>query len=155
MKRPANALALAVLALLSEKPMHPYEISSTLRDRHKEDSIKINYGSLYAVVESLEKRGLIEARERLRTAAGADGLRAHRDRRGRAAAVAGRAAGRADPAVHRLRGGAVAHARLPPERAQELLRQRLDRLRTDEAADRALRAQLCRSWPGGSCGHPG
>src|SRR5262245_7875938 len=46
--------------------MHPYEISSTLRDRHKEDSIKINYGSLYAVVESLEKRGLIEARERVR-----------------------------------------------------------------------------------------
>jgi DNA-binding PadR family transcriptional regulator len=55
-----------VLALLFEKPMHPYEISSTLRFRHKEDSIKINYGSLYAVVESLEKKGLIEAREKLR-----------------------------------------------------------------------------------------
>ena len=50
MRRPANALALAVLALLYEKPMHPYEISSTLRVRHKEESIKINYGSLYAVV---------------------------------------------------------------------------------------------------------
>ena len=66
MRRPSNALALAVLALLSEKPMHPYEISSTLRDRHKEDSIKINYGSLYAVVESLEKKDLIQARERIR-----------------------------------------------------------------------------------------
>ena len=66
MRRPANALALAVLALLSEKPMHPYEMSSTLKFLHKEDSIKINYGSLYAVVESLEKKGLIEATERLR-----------------------------------------------------------------------------------------
>lgn len=66
MKRPANTLALAVLTLLYERPMHPYEISSTLRYRHKEDSIKINYGSLYAVVESLEKKGLIEATERIR-----------------------------------------------------------------------------------------
>jgi DNA-binding PadR family transcriptional regulator len=65
-RRPANALALAVLALLYEKPMHPYEMSTTLRHRRKEDSIKINYGSLYAVVESLERNGLIEARERVR-----------------------------------------------------------------------------------------
>jgi DNA-binding PadR family transcriptional regulator len=65
-KRPSNALALAVLALLYERSMHPYEMSSTLRYRHKEDSIKINYGSLYAVVESLERKGLIEATERLR-----------------------------------------------------------------------------------------
>ena len=66
MRRPSNSLALAVLALLSEKPMHPYEISSTLHERRKEDSIKINYGSLYTVVESLERKGLIEARERIR-----------------------------------------------------------------------------------------
>jgi DNA-binding PadR family transcriptional regulator len=65
-RRPANALALAVLALLYEQPMHPYEMSSTLRVRHKEESIKINYGSLYSVVESLERNGLIEARERIR-----------------------------------------------------------------------------------------
>ena len=66
MKRPSNALALAVLALLYERPMHPYEMSGTLKFRHKEESIKINYGSLYAVVESLERKGLIEATERLR-----------------------------------------------------------------------------------------
>ena len=66
MRRPSNPLALAVLALLYEKPMHPYEMSSTLRFRQKEDSIKINYGSLYAVVESLAKRGSIDAVERVR-----------------------------------------------------------------------------------------
>ena len=63
MKRPANALALAVLTLLYEKPMHPYEMSTTLRHRSKEESIKLNYGSLYAVVESLRKKGLVEAGE--------------------------------------------------------------------------------------------
>jgi DNA-binding PadR family transcriptional regulator len=66
MKRPANALSLAVLTLLFEKPMHPYEMSTTLRQRSKEESIRLNYGSLYAVVESLRKKGLITARETLR-----------------------------------------------------------------------------------------
>lgn len=58
-RRISNPLALAVLSCLSERPMHPYEISTTLRSRGKEQSIKLNYGSLYAVVESLQKHGLI------------------------------------------------------------------------------------------------
>lgn len=62
----SNPLALAVLTLLYEKPMHPYEMSRTLRDRRKEDSIKLNYGSLYSVVESLHKRGLITPQETVR-----------------------------------------------------------------------------------------
>jgi len=62
----SNPLALAVLACLIERPMHPYEISTTLRSRGKELSIKLNYGSLYSVVESLEKHGLIRARETTR-----------------------------------------------------------------------------------------
>ena len=65
-RRMSNPLALAVLACLVERPMHPYEISSTLRSRGKEQSIKLNYGSLYSVVESLEKHGLIRARETTR-----------------------------------------------------------------------------------------
>jgi DNA-binding PadR family transcriptional regulator len=64
--RLSNPLALAVLTLLDERPMHPYEMSTTLRERHKEDSIKLNYGSLYSVVASLQKYGLIEAQETLR-----------------------------------------------------------------------------------------
>jgi DNA-binding PadR family transcriptional regulator len=46
--------------------MHPYEISTTLRSRGKEQSIKLNYGSLYSVVESLTKHGLIESLETTR-----------------------------------------------------------------------------------------
>ena len=57
----SNPLALAVLACLHERPMHPYEMASTLRARGKEHSIKLNYGSLYTVVDNLAKHGLIEA----------------------------------------------------------------------------------------------
>ncbi|UNO43707.1 PadR family transcriptional regulator [Streptomyces sp. MST-110588] len=48
------------MALLSERPMHPYEIARVLRVRGKEHSIKINYGSLYTVVQNLEKHGYVE-----------------------------------------------------------------------------------------------
>jgi DNA-binding PadR family transcriptional regulator len=54
-------LALAVLVSLYEKPMHPYEVAQTLRQRAKQESVRLNYGSLYAVVESLEKKGFIKA----------------------------------------------------------------------------------------------
>jgi len=62
-RRVSNPLALAVLGTLIERPMHPYEISTTLRERGKETSIKLNYGSLYSVVESLQKHKLIEPQE--------------------------------------------------------------------------------------------
>jgi DNA-binding PadR family transcriptional regulator len=59
----SNPLALAVLALLFERPMHPYEMASTLKHRHKEESIKLRYGSLYTVIDALLARSMIEARE--------------------------------------------------------------------------------------------
>jgi DNA-binding PadR family transcriptional regulator len=65
-RKVSNPLALAVLTLLAEKPMHPYEMSSTLRERAKEQSIKLNYGSLYSVVDSLVRHRLIEVQEVVR-----------------------------------------------------------------------------------------
>src|SRR5215469_5195039 len=62
-RKVSNPLALAVLACLYERPMHPYEIASTLRERHKDESIKLNYGSLYSVVESLKGHALITDHE--------------------------------------------------------------------------------------------
>jgi len=59
----SNPLALAVLACLYERPMHPYEMATTMRTRAKDESIKLNYGSLYSVVEGLHRGGLIEAQE--------------------------------------------------------------------------------------------
>ena len=57
----SNPLALAVLVCLYERPMHPYEVAQTLRQRAKQESVRLNYGSLYAVVEALEKRGFIKS----------------------------------------------------------------------------------------------
>jgi DNA-binding PadR family transcriptional regulator len=60
-RKMSNPLALAVLVHVAEQPRHPYEIAQVLRSRGKDQSIKINYGSLYTVVQSLERHGLIEA----------------------------------------------------------------------------------------------
>jgi DNA-binding PadR family transcriptional regulator len=62
-RRVSNPLALAVLACLAERPMHPYEMAITMRERHKDDAIKLNYGSLYAVMVALCRHKLIVARE--------------------------------------------------------------------------------------------
>lgn len=62
-RRRANPLALAVLALVLERAMHPYEMAATLRQREKHESIRLNYGSLYGVVEALVRDGLIRALE--------------------------------------------------------------------------------------------
>ncbi|MFJ8943582.1 PadR family transcriptional regulator [Streptomyces sp. NPDC102395] len=62
----SNTLALAVLGLLQEQPMHPYEMASTLRERHKDSSFKINSGSLYDTVEALVRHGWIEPVETTR-----------------------------------------------------------------------------------------
>ena len=56
----SNPLALAVLACLWERPMYPYEITTTLHERGKEDSIRLNFGSLYSVIQQLVKKGLIQ-----------------------------------------------------------------------------------------------
>jgi len=65
-RRLSNPLALAVLVLLYERPMHPYEMACTLRERHKEASIKLNYGSLYTIIEQLQREQLIFPRETVR-----------------------------------------------------------------------------------------
>ncbi len=62
-RKVSNPLALAVLACLYEKPMHPYEMATTLRNRGKHESIKLNYGSLYSVVESLQRHEWIVPQE--------------------------------------------------------------------------------------------
>ncbi len=59
-RKVSNLLALVVLAMLAERPMHPYELASLMRERGKDYSIKINWGSLYTVVQNLEKHGFVE-----------------------------------------------------------------------------------------------
>ena len=54
-----SPLALSVLELLHERPMHPYELAATMRARHHDEFIRLNFGSLYHTVDSLERDGWI------------------------------------------------------------------------------------------------
>jgi len=65
-RKVGNLLALAVLSAVIERPMHPYEMASVLRERGKDQDMKIKWGSLYTVVQNLEKHGLLEATESVR-----------------------------------------------------------------------------------------
>lgn len=62
-RKVGNLLALAVLSYLSRGPMHPYELSRTLRDNGDDRSIKFNHGSLYMVVQQLARAGFVTAQE--------------------------------------------------------------------------------------------
>jgi len=52
-------LAMAALALLSEHPMHPYEMYQTLIQRHEDRLVKVRPGSLYHTVNKLTELGLV------------------------------------------------------------------------------------------------
>src|SRR5207302_4338871 len=65
-KRPANPLALAVMGLLLERPSHAHAIAATLRERGLDRAFKVTTGSLYDVVQVLQRAGWIVARETVR-----------------------------------------------------------------------------------------
>jgi DNA-binding PadR family transcriptional regulator len=54
-------LAVSVLALLAERPMHPYEMYRLLLDRHEDRVVKVRPGSLYHTVARLAEERLVEA----------------------------------------------------------------------------------------------
>jgi DNA-binding PadR family transcriptional regulator len=56
---PRTPLALAVMNLLVERPMHPYEMKSKMKERGHDQVIKIKGGSIYDTVERLEAGGFI------------------------------------------------------------------------------------------------
>src|SRR5207244_8144863 len=62
-KLPRTPLALAVMNLLMEGPMHPYEMKSKMKERGHDQVIKVAGGSIYDTVERLEEGGFITAQE--------------------------------------------------------------------------------------------
>jgi DNA-binding PadR family transcriptional regulator len=60
----SSPLALSILTLLDERPMHPYEMASTMRERHQDEFIRLNFGTLYHTVDVLERNGWIVTVER-------------------------------------------------------------------------------------------
>ena len=63
MSRPLTPLALTVLRMLCDGPMHPYEMQQRIRDHAYDQAVKITHGSLYHTVERLSASGLIEPLE--------------------------------------------------------------------------------------------
>jgi DNA-binding PadR family transcriptional regulator len=57
---PKTSLALAVLSLLNERPMHPYEMKTLMAERGHGNVIKLKGASLYDTVERLVRIGFAE-----------------------------------------------------------------------------------------------
>ncbi|MEU7145153.1 PadR family transcriptional regulator [Nocardia sp. NPDC046473] len=125
-----NLLALAVLSAMIDRPKHRYEIAQTLRDRGKDQDMAIKWGSLYTVVQSLEKAGFLEI-----VGSERDGARPER------VIYQITDAGRAEladwtkeliavpePEQHRFVAGLSILAVLPPDEVIELLGKRIDAL---------------------------
>lgn len=63
MRLAANYLGIweiAILALLREKPMHPYQMQSILHERHQEEILVLKRGSLYHAINRLLRARLID-----------------------------------------------------------------------------------------------
>ncbi|HTV76798.1 MAG TPA: PadR family transcriptional regulator [Steroidobacteraceae bacterium] len=62
-----SPIALAVLAMLTEAPMHPYRMQRLIKERGKDEVINVTQrASLYQTIQRLEREGLIAARQTLR-----------------------------------------------------------------------------------------
>jgi len=142
-------LALAILELLDDRPMHPYEMATVLRQTGKEHDMRIKWGSLYTVVQNLEKHGLIEA-----TGSDRDGRRPERT----SYAITG--SGRAEladwmrellavpePEQSRFVAALSVVGVLSPDEVTALLGQRLRALQESIAADRAELDEVGKTVP--------
>lgn len=136
----ANPLALAVLACLWEKPMYPYEMTTTMRERGKEDSIRLNFGSLYAVIKSLEKHGFIEVAQTEREGNRPERVVYQITESGRREATEWLSDLIETPVKEypAIETGLSLFPMLPPATAADLLERRLKRLDADIAERRAL-----------------
>ncbi|MGW3893027.1 PadR family transcriptional regulator [Micromonospora chokoriensis] len=148
-RKVGNLLALAVLSALVQRPMHPYEMATTLRAWGKEQDMEIKWGSFYTVIRNLDKHQLIEAVESLR-----EGRRPERTvyritDAGRAELVdwARELVSTPMPEHPRFRAGLSVLAALHPDEATDLLRQRLDRLDGALRRDRETLAAHLREIP--------
>lgn len=54
-----SAVAVLVLGLLHEQPMHPYQLHQTLVERGDARIVRVNAGAVYHGVERLERDGLV------------------------------------------------------------------------------------------------
>lgn len=139
-----NLLALAVLATVAERPMHRYEMASLMRARGKEQDMDIKWGSLYTVVQNLEKHALLEAIGNTRQGARPERTIYRITDRGRQELLGWtrELIGSPTPENPKFAAGLSVWMLLAPDEATALLRGRLEQL---EATVEARRADLAKA----------
>jgi DNA-binding PadR family transcriptional regulator len=148
-RKVGNLLALAVLGTVIQRPMHPYEVASMLRARGKDRDMKIKWGSLYTVVQNLEKHGLLAATESVRQGGRPERTVYRITEAGRAELVdwVRELISVPEREPPRFEAGLSLLAVLGPDEAVELLRQRVADLDTQLADQRAELARVSREIP--------
>ena len=140
-RKVSNLMALAVLATVVQRPMHRYEMAAVMRARGKDRDMDIKWGSLYTVVQNLERNGYLESIGVTRQGARPERTMYQITDPGRDELVAWTRELIAEPEAEHTRfiAGLSVLAVLSPHEVIELLRRRVDRL--TETID-ALRRQL-------------
>jgi DNA-binding PadR family transcriptional regulator len=148
-RKVGNLLALAVLSALTQRPMHPYEMASVLRERNKDQDMKIKWGSLYTVVGNLEKHGLIAVTENVRQGGRPERTVYQITDAGRAELKDWAGELIADPETEqpRFAAGLSIMAILSPAEVTGLLRRRLDSLDREIDGARTALAETAKEIP--------
>jgi len=130
-----SAVAVLLVALLHEQPMHPYQMHQSLVQRGDARLVRVNPGAVYHAVERLERDGLVEA-------VGVDREGGRPERTTYRVTEAGRAAfrerlrsllGDDHPTYPLFPVGLVEANELPADEVAHHLRRRGDRLRARRA----------------------
>lgn len=129
-RKVANLMALAVLATVVQRPMHRYEMASVMRARGKDRDMDIKWGSLYTVVQNLERNGYLETIGVTRQGARPERTVYQITDAGRDELIAWTRELIAEPEAEHTRfvAGLSVLAVLSPQDVVELLRRRLERL---------------------------
>jgi DNA-binding PadR family transcriptional regulator len=144
-----NLLGLAVLATVAERPMHPYEMATVIRERGKDRDMGLKWGSLYTVVRNLHRHGFIDVVESSREGGRPertvyritdDGRRELQDWVRELIAVP-------EHEPPRFEAGLSVWVALDPDEVTALLRQRLSRLDEENSAQRAALEEHRREVP--------
>jgi DNA-binding PadR family transcriptional regulator len=148
-RKVANLLALAILATVMTKPMHPYEIASVLRARGKDQDIPIKWGSLYRVVQNLSRHGFLRPTQSERLGGRPERTVYEITDDGRAEVVDWVSELIAQPELGAFgfKAGLSFLAVLPPDVAADLLGQRTNALQAQVTADRARLAAVAAEVP--------
>ncbi|MFC3500838.1 PadR family transcriptional regulator [Micromonospora krabiensis] len=148
-RKVGNLLALAVLSVLTQRPMHPYEMATTLRSWGKDQDMEIKWGSFYTVIRNMERHDLIEAVENIRAGRRPERTVYRITDAGRAELIdwARELVSTPEPEHPRFRAGLSVLAALHPDEATALLRRRLDLLEQGVRAARDTLAEHRREIP--------